>query len=324
MNAFNTFCKSIEQNVWFRMLLIVITMLLLISAYNKIQRHKTPRPYSGSFMESFVQNSSSSSKSGVIVMKDADTKDAFYAAVYDELFNQKVNNAYEVGAIINKYPDISNQTIALDVGAGTGAYMNAFIQHGITDITGIESSADMIAQAKKSYPSLNIVKGDPTVVSSFKPDSFTLVSMLNFEVYYIPNTEQLFSNIYAWLKPGGYFALHLVDPRRFNAASMLGGDNAVPTPTPTSNNARSVAKFNDFEYKSDVQIFPNDVVQYMEVFTDDTTGKVRKNVRNFRMPSPQTFIELATGVGFNMLGQIDLVKAQKEHQFFYLFYKPAN
>jgi hypothetical protein len=25
-----------------------------------------------------------------------------------------------------------------------------------------------------------------------------------------------------------------------------------------------------------------------------------------------------------MLGQIELVKAQKEHQFFYLFYKPAN
>jgi trans-aconitate methyltransferase len=324
MNAFNTFCKSIEQNVWFRVLLIVITMLLLISAYNKIQRHKNPRPYSGSFMESFVQSSGSSSKSGVIVMKDADTKDAFYAAVYDQLFNQKVNNAYEVGAIINKYPDISNQTVALDIGAGTGAYMNAFIQHGITDITGIESSADMIAQAKKAYPSLNIVKGDPTVVSSFKPESFTLVSMLNFEVYYIPNTEQLFSNVYAWLKPGGYFVLHLVDPRRFNAASMLGGDNAVPTPTPTSNKAQSVAKFNDFEYKSDVQIFPNDVVQYMEIFTDDKTGRVRKNVRNFRMPSPQTFIELATGVGFNMLGQIDLVKAQKEHQFFYLFYKPAN
>ena len=324
MNAFNTFCKSIEQNVWFRMLLIVITMLLLISAYNKIQRFKNPLPYSGSFMESFVQSSGSTSKSDVIVKKDADTKDAFYAAVYDQLFNQKVNNAYEVGAIINKYPDISNQTVALDIGAGTGAYMNAFIQHGITDITGIESSADMIAQAKKAYPDLNIIKGDPTVVSSFKPESFTLVSMLNFEVYYIPNTEQLFSNVYAWLKPGGYFVLHLVDPRRFNAASMLGGDNAVPTPTPASNNAHSVVKFNDFEYKSDVRIFPNDVVQYMEIFTDDKTGKVRKNVRNFRMPSPQTFIELATGVGFNMLGQIDLVKAQKEHQFFYLFYKPAN
>ena len=323
MNAFNAFSKSIEQNVWFRVLLLAITAVLLVSAYYKLQRLNVPRPFSGSFMESFVQSRGSSRTGNVIVKNGDDMKDAFYAAVHDQLFNQKVNNAYEVGAIINKYPDISNQTVALDVGAGTGAYMDAFVQKGITKITGIESSADMVAQAKKTHPGLNIVKGDPTVAASFKPDSFTLVTMMNFEVYYIPNTEQLFSNIYAWLKPGGYFVLHLVDPRRFNAASMLGGDASTTSRT-TSNKAQSVAKFSDFEYKSEVQIFPNDVVQFMEVFTDDKTGRVRKNVRDFRMPSPQTFIEVAAGVGFNMLGQIDLVKAQREHQFFYLFYKPAN
>jgi SAM-dependent methyltransferase len=323
MNAFNAFSKSIEQNVWFRVLLLAITAVLLVSAYYKLQRLNVPRPFSGSFMESFVQSRGSSRTGNVIVKNGDDMKDAFYAAVHDQLFNQKVNNAYEVGAIINKYPDISNQTVALDVGAGTGAYMDAFVQKGITNITGIESSADMVAQAKKTHPGLNIVKGDPTVAASFKPDSFTLVTMMNFEVYYIPNTEQLFSNIYAWLKPGGYFVLHLVDPRRFNAASMLGGDASTTSRT-TSNKAQSVAKFSDFEYKSEVQIFPNDVVQFMEVFTDDKTGRVRKNVRDFRMPSPQTFIEVAAGVGFNMLGQIDLVKAQREHQFFYLFYKPAN
>ena len=322
--AFNAVCKSIEKNAWFGALLAAITVLLLWLVAVIRNRH-TVRPYSGSFIESFVQSSSSRMSADLIVKRGADTKDAFYASVYDDLFNQKVNNAHEVGELVNAYPDISNQAIALDVGAGTGAYMNAFIQNGITNVTGIETSSDMVARAKRSYPGMNIVKGNPAAASAFQPDSFTLVSVLNFEVYHIPNTEQLFSNVYAWLKPGGYFVLHLVDPRRFNAASMLGGDNATTiTPTPTKKGAQSVAKFNDFEYKSDVQIFPNDVVQYREVFTDDKTGKTRKHARDFRMPSPQTFIELATGVGFNMLGQIDLVKAQKEDQFFYLFYKPAN
>ena len=93
MSAFNTFSKSIERNVWFRVLLLATTAVLLLSAYNKIQRLKVPRPFSGSFMESFVQSGGSMSTSNVIVKKDADTKDAFYAAVHDQLFNPKVNNA---------------------------------------------------------------------------------------------------------------------------------------------------------------------------------------------------------------------------------------
>jgi SAM-dependent methyltransferase len=316
--AFNAVCKSIEKNAWLGVLLVVIKVLLLWLVA-VIRNRNTVRPYSGSFIESFVQSSSSRMSADLIVKRGADTKDAFYASVYDDLFNQKVNNAYEVGELVNAYPDISNQAIALDVGAGTGAYMNAFIQNGITNVTGIETSSDMVARAKRSYPGMNIVKGNPAAASAFQPDSFTLVSVLNFEVYHIPNTEQLFSNVYAWLKPGGYFVLHLVDPRRFNAASMLGG-----SANPEKNGARSAAKFSDFDYASDVQVFPNDTVQYMEVFSDEKTGKVRKNVRNFKLPPPHEFIALATGAGFNMLGQIDLVKAGKEYQYFYLFYKPAN
>ena len=326
LNAYRTFCTSIEKNAWFGVLLFVITILVLVSAYNKFQRLQgAVRPYSGSFMESFVQSGSKSSESSRVVVKtDGDIKDAFYAAVYDDIFTQRVTNAHEVGAIISQYPDISNQAIALDIGAGTGAYMRAFIKHGITDITGIEPSGAMIAQAKKAHPrlNLNIVKGDPTTITAFKPESFTLVTLLNFEVYHIRNTPQLFANVYEWLKPGGYFVLHLVDPRRFNAASLLG--LTQPSSSGNRSRAQNAVKFSDFEYTADVQVFPNDMVQYMEVFTDDKTGQTRKNVRNFRMPSPQTYIETASEAGFNMLGQIDLVKAHKAYQYLYLFYKPAN
>lgn len=304
--------KSLERNAWVCWLSLVVAVALIALVHTKMT---VVRPFSGSFIESFVQSSSSSSANALVVKTDADAKDAFYASVYDDIFNQKVTNVYEVGEIINKYPDISNQTIALDVGAGTGAYMNAFIQNGITNVTGIESSAHMVAQAKRMYPGINMVKGDPIVASTFKPDSFTLVSVLNFEVYYIQNPEKLISNIYTWLKPGGYFVLHLVDPHRFNASTLLGAHTS---------SAQHATKVGDFDYTSDAQVFPNDSVQYMEVFTDTKTGSVRKNVRNFKIPPPHEFIALATGAGFNMLGQIDMVKTQKEYQYLYLFYKPAN
>ena len=305
--------KSLERNAWVCWLSLVVALALVALVHAKMT---VVRPFSGSFIESFVQSSSNnnnnSHSNALVVKTDADAKDAFYASVYDDISNQKVTNVYEVGEIINKYPDISSQTIALDVGAGTGAYMNAFIQNGITNVTGIESSAHMVAQAKRMYPGINMVKGDPIVASAFSPNSFTLVTVLNFEVYYIQNPEKLISNIYTWLKPGGYFVLHLVDPQRFNASTLLGAHTS------------STAKVGDFDYTSDAQVFPNDSVQYMEVFTDTKTGSVRKNVRNFKIPPPHEFIALATGAGFNMLGQIDLVKTHKEYQYLYLFYKPAN
>lgn len=319
--AFNTVCNSIEKNAWLGMVLFAVMVLLLVLVRNKLNRN-TVRPYSGSFIEAFIHNSNSRISANLIVKNGAETKDAFYASVYDDIFSQSVNNAYEVGELINNYPDISNQAIALVVGAKTGANMNAFIQNGITNVTGIESSSDMVEQAKKSHPDMKIVNGDPLRVSAFNPDSFTLVSVLDFEVYHISNPEQLFSNVYTWLKPGGYFVLHLADPSRFNVASMLGVENV--TANPTKNEANSAIKFNDFDYRSDVQVFPNDMVQYMEVFTDEKMGKVRKNIRNFKMLQLHEYIALATGIGFNMIGQIDLVKAQKYYQYFYLFYKPAN
>ena len=59
-SAFDAFCKSIEKNAWFGVLLFAVAILLLVSAHNKLQRLKLrPRPYSGSFVESFVQSSGS-------------------------------------------------------------------------------------------------------------------------------------------------------------------------------------------------------------------------------------------------------------------------
>lgn len=258
--------QSLERNAWVCWLSLVVALALVALVHTK---WAAVRPYSGSFAEPFVSNEIRNQ-----------------SQIQSQIQSQSV---YEVGEIINKYPDISNQTVALDVGAGTGEYMHAFIQNGITNVTGIESSA----RAKQADPALKIVKGDPATTAAFQPESFTLVTVMNFEVYYVPNPEKLVSNIYTWLKPGGYFVLHLVDPQRFNASTL-----------------RSV---------SDSKVFPNDSVQYMEVFKPDGNGRKKVHI-----PPPHEFIALATGVGFNMLGQIDLIKAHKEYQYLYLFYKPAN
>lgn len=62
---FDVLCKSIEHNVWFRVLLIAVTALLLVSAYNEMQKCKIPTPQ----MEGFAQNNKTRN---VIVKKDTE------------------------------------------------------------------------------------------------------------------------------------------------------------------------------------------------------------------------------------------------------------
>ena len=47
----------------------------------------------------------------------------------------------------------------LDIGAGTGELTNQIAQLG-HEVTGIDQSINMLAQAKKSYPELNFLKED--------------------------------------------------------------------------------------------------------------------------------------------------------------------
>lgn len=308
-DIFNKFVKTLEKgSCWYRSIVILAVLYLLVSAYRKFSTKK----------EGFIQSEN------LVIKQDDKIFDDFYASVYDILFNQKVDNDYEVGMILNKFPDISNQSVVLDIGSRTGDYVESFRKNKF-QVVGIEQSKALIDQANKKYPGIEILNKSPLESGTFPDESFTLVTLLNLEVYYIPNTRQLFQNIYGWLKPGGFFVLHLVDPERFNhlvpAAKSVYMQN--PNSIAQKRMTEAVVKFNDFDYISNYQIFPNDFVQYMEVFKDKN-GKVRKNIRNIRFPTQETFIKIANEVGFNMLSEIDLVKANKPYEFFYLFYKPAN
>ena len=83
--------------------------------------------------------------------------------------------------------------------------------------------------------------------------------------------------------------------------------------------------FNNFKYKSDFQVFPNDVVQFTEIFKDTTSPdskKTRQNVHKMWMPSKQTVINQCKEVGFINYAQADLLMAQMEYQYLYMFQKP--
>ena len=81
--------------------------------------------------------------------------------------------------------------------------------------------------------------------------------------------------------------------------------------------------FNNFNYKSDFQVFPNDVVQFQEIFKD-TSGskKTRQNIHKMWIPSKLSVIKQCKEAGFINYAQVDLLMAQMEYQYLYVFQKP--
>ena len=88
----------------------------------------------------------------------------------------------------------------------------------------------------------------------------------------------------------------------------------------------SAVVFNNFDYTADFQVFPNDFVQFQEIFKDTSdagSGKSRQNVHKMWIPSRTSVISMAKETGFITFAQVDLLMAQLEYQYLYVFQKPA-
>ena len=146
------------------------------------------------------------------------------------------------------------------------------------------------------------------------------------EIYKYKDKTAFIQNVYNWLRPGGYFTLHLVDKTRFDPVIPAGKPFILVNPQSFAEKRITTSSviFNNFKYKSDFQVFPNDVVQFREIFKDTTTGtnKARENIHKMWMPSKESIINQCKEVGFISHAQVDLRTAYKEYQYLYIFQKP--
>jgi trans-aconitate methyltransferase len=89
----------------------------------------------------------------------------------------------------------------LDVGCGTGQ-LTAEIARSGAEVTGLDNSAEMLAQARKNYPDLSFVLGE---ASSFRfPEPFDAV-FSNAALHWVKNAEGAVQAIAQALRPGGRF-----------------------------------------------------------------------------------------------------------------------
>lgn len=287
-------------------LALILAILLIISMVAFTRKTK----------EGFIQSSEFLLKEG------PEAYDDFYASIYDALVFNTVKNDYEIGEIINKTsPD--SESIILDIGSGTGHHVGGLAKEGY-NVLGLEISPAMITKAKANYPSCKFMQGNALDSFALPPESVTHILCLYFTIYSIEDKRRFFQNCMKWLMPGGYLAIHLVNKDRFDPVLPIGNpfdlfsvqDYAKERLTETR------AKFDNFQYKGQFEVFPNDLARYKEIFVDDNTKRVRQNNHIYYMEPQKTILSQAKEAGFIVVAQIDLLHAGYDYQYIYILQKP--
>lgn len=260
----------------------------------------------------------SKKKDKFTVYKNAELYDDFYTSIYDDLVYNRRKNDFEIENIMKYVADGS----ALDIGSGTGHHVKQLHNKGL-DCVGLDSSKAMIKQAKIKFPDQKFVYADALKPMTFQPNSFDLITMLYFTVYYIKDKEQLFKNVALWLKPGGYFVVHLVDKHNFNPMVPAGDPFVIISPQNYTDKRinDTVVHFNNFKYKSNFALPQKNKAVFKEYFKFKEDGRVRQNDHVFYMENQKTIAQMIKNVGLKLEEVVDMGPCAYDHQFLYIFRK---
>lgn len=302
--------KSIKKfnklNFWYKMLLILGVLIIIISTVNKFKKK-----------EGF------DGKKKFVNVKGDKIFDDFYCNIYDDLVYDEGKQNFEIKEI-KRTTDLNKKSKLLDVGSGTGHHVGVLNKQNI-DAEGVDKSSSMIAVARKKYPKSTYKKGDVMNSMTYEPLSFSHITCLYFTIYLMKNKSQFFKNTYEWLQPGGYLILHLVNRDQFdpilNTADPLYIVSAQKYAKERITNSN--VKFKDFQYKANFSLDKkNNLATFKETMKDDKTGNVRQNHHSLYMDTQKNILSLAKEVGFILKGKIDMVSCMYEYQYLYILYKP--
>ena len=153
-----------------------------------------------------------------------DTYDNFYAPIYTTLISDmiKERTKYEVEDLIDK-TQIKEYTHPklLDIGCGGEDHLKWLAQedYSYLELTGIDKSQDMLNETKhrigKNNSQVRLIKKDVHDDDIFMRSSFSHITCYYFTLYYV-NSKVFMENIRYWLKPNGWFVVHVVDLEKFD------------------------------------------------------------------------------------------------------------
>lgn len=116
-----------------------------------------------------------------------------------ELYEARHSFVWQLGQGILELLRPRNGERILDLGCGTGQLTHQIAESG-ADVTGLDSSPDMIGQARQNYPALHFVLADAAYVQ-FKQEFDAVFS--NAALHWMLEAQQVARSMAEALKPGG-------------------------------------------------------------------------------------------------------------------------
>jgi SAM-dependent methyltransferase len=302
----------------FGKILLIISLLLIVVVFFRFINN-----YAG-LREGYTNNDLDLIETNKFVfVKDLNVYDKFYAGIYDFLVFNNIKNDFEITQIANRTRPNTESKI-LDIGSGTGHHVAQLAKAGY-NVTGIDSSPEMINISKTNYPQYNFVLGNALINDKFINESFTHILCLYFTIYFMPDKRIFFNNCMQWLKYGGYLVVHLVDRENFDPILPPGNPLYIVSPQKYAKERITKTKitFNDFVYSSNFELEPSkDIAIFHEKFKFND-GRVRKQEQTLYMEDMEEIINMAQDAGFILQAKVDLVQCAYENQYLFIFIKPS-
>ena len=308
------------------LVLLVLNYLVQIA----LQRIK---PQLQSLHEGFA---GSEGKETVEYLNNDQIYDGFYASIYDQLTQNMTRTQGKIALLMTEWKNegaIPEQMSVLDAGCGTGMAAVALAKINVSKIIALDKSKEMLDYMKKELlPKSTLAKEQLAKIEEREADLMSPSSCggaevthgicLYFSIYYMPDIDAFFRNMFLWIKPGGRLAVEVVNKHKFDpmlesASPWMGfslqkySDERV---------TESKVTFDKFEYTGKFEL-TDPQAEFRETFKFKD-GNVRKQRHRFRMPDIAQIVKSAQAAGWVYTKFIDLTVIGFEYAFLLSFRHP--
>lgn len=318
---------------------LVLLILLVVACLNYLTRialeRVKPQLYAdpGAFLQ---KEGFTGSKDPAVFLENKDLYDNFYASVYDQLTQNVTRTHAKIALLMHEWQGQGSKPdtmIVLDAGAGTGVGSIALAKMNVSKTIAIDLSPHMIKRAKeitivqatltdKQKASIDLRQADLMNPSALGGGEVTDAVALYFTIYYMPDIEAFFRNMFLWVKPGGHLAVEVVNKHKFDpmleSASPWLGFSLQKYSKDRITESKVV--FDKFDYTGKFELH-DPSAEFRETFRFKD-GTVRRQRHRFQMPSIEEIVKIAKYAGWTYTKYVDLTAIGFEYSFLLQFRHP--